>query len=290
MRLNRRRLITIATAVLGASLLGANESPVPVDDTGSGALEADVKTDFSRIRIRKNRNVRTMLFVRDNGEEVIESSVNLDKPHDLLIDYTKHMFLSYIVKPKQDRVLIIGLGGGAMIHFMKHHEPKAKVDVVEIDPIVVKLADKYFGVRTEGNVNIAVKDGFQYLKDTPNTYDVIYMDAFLKPSKDTDETGVPLKLKTIRFYKDIQKKLTADGLVVFNINPHAQIQDDVRNIREAFPQTYVFNLPNLGGLVVIGSMAPQRLTLAEINAKAVDLDKRFKASFSFREMANTLGR
>ena len=29
-----------------------------------------------------------MMFVRDNGEEVLESRVNLTRPHQLLVDYT----------------------------------------------------------------------------------------------------------------------------------------------------------------------------------------------------------
>ena len=61
---------------------------------------------------------------------------------------------------------------------------------------------------------------------------------------------MPLRLKTIQFYKEIQKKLAPDGLIVFNLNPHSRIDNDVRNIRDAFPQTYVFRLPNYGGLVL----------------------------------------
>jgi spermidine synthase len=255
-----------------------------------GDLEEEIKSDYSRMRIRKVHNVRTLSFVRDSGEEVTESQVNLEKPYDLLIDYTRFMFLSYVFRPKQEKVLIVGLGGGAMVHFMKHYDPKAKIDVVEIDPVIVSVADKYFGVKTAGNVTIHTKDGFEYLKNTDATYDVIYMDAFLKPARDTDPTGVPLRLKTVRFYKDIQKKLSPDGLVVFNINPHAHIEDDVKNIRDAFPQTYVFHLPDYGGLVVVGSMATKRIDNRSVIAAAAELDRRFRTSYSFREMAMRLER
>jgi spermidine synthase len=250
-----------------------------------GELEADLKSDYSKMRIRKVHSVRTLYFVRDSGEEVIESQVNLDKPHELLIDYTRFMFLSYLIRPAQEKVLIVGLGGGAMVHFIKHYDPKVKIDVVEIDPVIVSVADKYFGVKTAGTVNIVTKDGFEYLKNADAKYDVIYMDAFLKPARDTDPTGVPLRLKTVRFYKEIQKKLNPDGLVVYNINPHAHIEDDVKNIRDAFPQTYVFHLPDYGGLVVVGSMAPKRAETQALRVAAAELDRRFRTSFSFRDMA-----
>jgi spermidine synthase len=255
---------------------------------GYGDIELSVKSDYSRIRVRRDNSTRTLSFVRDSGEEVVESMVNLRRPHDLLVSYTRYMFLSYVFRPRPERVLIVGLGGGSMVHFLKHHDPNVKVDVVEIDGQIVKIADKYFGVRTEGNVNVVTGDGAEYLKKTKNAYDVIYMDAFLKPSDETDSTGVPLRLKTVRFYKEIQKKLAPDGLVVYNLNPHSSIRDDVNNIREAFPQTYVFELPNLSGLVVVGSMTERRLSPNAIVTEGSALDRRFRASYSFRAMASML--
>lgn len=285
--------VTVIVLILGTGLALAGPSlwrGLQDDDIELGRLEADVKSDYSRIRIRKANTIRTLLFVRDNGEEVVESMVDLARPKDLLVTYTRFMFLSYAFRPKHEKVLIVGLGGGAMVHFLKHHDPDCKVDVVEIDPIVVNMAEKYFGIKSAGNVNIVTEDAFEYLKTTEGGYDVIYMDAFLKPSADTDATGVPLRLKTIRFYKDVQKKLKADGLVVFNINPHPKIRDDVATIREAFPQTYVFEMPSYAGLVVVGSLAPARMQPATLFAQATELDRRFKTTFSFRDMVRRLGR
>lgn len=256
-----------------------------------GVLEVDVTSKYSHIKIRRDKNVRTLYFVRDSGEEVVESQLNLERPHDLIVDYTKYMFLSYVFKPKQERVLIVGLGGGSMVHFMKHHDPAAKVDVVEIDPKVVELAEKYFGVKTAGNVKVITEDAFAFFKAPGgDKYDVIYIDAFLKPAADTDVTGVPLKLKTIEFYKDMQKKLSADGMVVFNMNPHDKIDKDVEVIKEAFPQMYAFHLPYAGGLAVVGSMNKERLAPAAIRDRATELDRRFKTSYSFREMAGNLAK
>lgn len=259
-----------------------------------GELEADVTSKFSRIKVRRaqenGRTVRTLYFVRDSGEEVVESKVDVNKPHDLLVDYTKYMFLSYVFKPKQERVLVVGLGGGSMVHFMKHYDPAVKVDVVEIDPKIVEIAEKYFGVKTAGNVSVITQDAFVYFKDAKATYDVIYMDAFLKPAADTDTTGVPKKLRTIEFYKEVQKRLSPDGMVVYNINPHDGIEKDVEVIKEAFPQMYAFHLPDYGGLAVVGSMVKDRLPTATILTRAGELDRRFKTTYSFRQMADRLAR
>ena len=251
-------------------------------------FEFEQKSEYSKIRVTREKNIRTLWFVRESGEAIIESRIDLEKPHELMIPYTRYMFTSYLFRPLQEKVLIVGLGGGSMIHFLKHYDPTVKIDVVEIDPAVVKIAEKYFGIRSEGNVNIITRDALEYLKTTDARYDVIYMDAFLKPSADTDKSGVPLRLKTIQFYKDIQKKLTTDGLVAFNVHPHEKHQEDLKNIRDAFPQTYLFRLPARNGFVAVGSMTQLRSGIGVLRLEAEELNRRFQASYSYREMVERL--
>jgi spermidine synthase len=242
-----------------------------------------------QFRIRKKNKTYILSFIRDNGREAVESAVNMHRPYDLLVPYTRFMFLSYVFKPNPQKVAIIGLGGGAMVHFLKHYDAGVQVDVVELLPAIVKAADTHFGIRGEGNVNIVTADAFDYLRKTDANYDVIYMDAFLTPSRATDSTGAPLALRTVRFYKAIQEKLTREGLVVFNLNRHATVALDITNIREAFPQTYVFELPNApGSVVVVGTMSQTRMLPETIHAAAGELDRRLNASFSFQEIARML--
>ena len=252
-------------------------------------LEFEKKSEFSHIKVVKDKNQRTLYFVRDNGDEVVESILDLNKPHEMVVEYTKMMFMSYLFRPKQEKVLMIGLGGGSMVHFLKHYDPNVKMDVVDIDPVIVQVADKYFDVRTGGNVNIITKDGFEFFKTTDAKYDVIYMDAFLKPSAATDSTGVALRLKTKEFYKEVQQKLNPDGLVVFNINHHEKIDDDIKTIRESFPQVYSFELM-WRSLVVVASMSPARVDRETLVTRGGELDRRFPTNFSFRESVGKLAK
>jgi spermidine synthase len=186
-------------------------------------------------------------------------------------------------------VLIVGLGGGAMVHFLRHYDAEAIVDAVEIDPAVVKIADRWFDVRRGENVRIFTEDGLAYLRRTEDRYDVIYMDAFLKPSRETDSTGLPLRLKTVQFYQDVQTKLTPGGVVVFNLNQHASLAADIQALRSAFAQVYVFRTPE-PNVVVVGSGAKPREPLSRLQAQAKTADHRLKASFSFQELLKSLAR
>ena len=255
----------------------------------AGAIELDTRSEFSHVRVRRRGSIRTMIFVRDGGVEAVESQVNLRRPHDLLVPYTRTMFASYLFRPEQEEVLIVGLGGGGMVHFLKHHDPKLKIDAVEIDPAVVKIAAEYFGVRSGGHLNVVTADAFRFLDETKKRYDVIYMDAFLKPAPDTDPTGVPLRMKTIEFYKQVQEKLKPDGLVVFNVNVHDRAADDIKTIRGAFAQVYPFRVLDVN-VVVVASTAKARETTSALKTRARQLDRRFKANFSFSQLLKQLAR
>lgn len=282
-----RRSTFIRALICVAALMG---TMVAVDamDRDAGIVVHEVQSAYSHIRIRQAGTVRTMIFVRDNGEEAYESQMNVKSPHVLRFSYLQHMFANYLLQPKQSSVLIVGLGGGSMVHFLRKYDPEVNVEAVEIDPVVVQLAERYFALKPQKNVKLIVADAFDHFAKTQSKYDTIYMDAFLKPSASTDETGVPLKLRTIDFYKQLQSRLTEGGSVVFNINPHADMNEDLRTISEAFPQTYVFSLPNSEGVVAVGSMLPDRQNVDALKKAGKAMDARFRASFSLETVASRL--
>ena len=211
----------------------------------------------------------------------------MKQPYELVTQYSRLMFASYFFMPEQKQVLIVGLGGGAMVHFYEHYDAEVKVDAVEIDEKVVQLAEKYFDVRTQKNTNIITEDAFKYFKSNKTRYDVIYMDAFLKPSEETDATGQPLRLKTVEFYKGLREQLTPEGIVVINLNVHPGTNDDLATIRSAYPQTYTFraSTPNM---IVVCTWDKTRVAAAALHEKAKELDRRFKATFTFQSVLGVM--
>ncbi len=248
-----------------------------------GRLEHEEVSDFSRIRVRRDGDVRALTFVRDNGREVVQSRVNLTAPHTLESPYARGMFASYLYQPNPRRVLIVGLGGGAMVRFLTHHEPQVQIDAVEIDPAVVRLAGEYFGVRAGGNVRVHTADAVAFVESTTDRYDLILMDAFLRPSSGTDATGVPSGLKTLAFLGRLKQVLTPGGVVAFNVNEHDQVADDIAAVVTAFGHAEVYRCPPSNNKVVIAGesgLAPDDDVRARIGA----LDARFGGALSFAGM------
>jgi len=67
---------------------------------------------------------------------------------------------------------------------------------VDIDPAVLEVAREQFGVRESARVSLHAADGLAHLEAATQPYDVVYVDAFQKPSDATDDSGIPLRHKS----------------------------------------------------------------------------------------------
>ena len=260
----------------------------PQQLTHLGPIIFETESTYSSIRVRKKGSVNTLIFVRDSGREVGETQIDLKHPERLLIPYTRSMFASYLFRPDPRRVLIVGLGGGAMVHFLRHHAPTVIIDAVEIDPTVVAIADRFFSMHADTNTTIHTQDAFDFFTTPKHQYDVIFMDAFLKPTSQTDTTGAPTRLKTQDFLRSLEPHLTPDGVVVFNLNQHNALRNDVQTIRSAFQQTHVFRVPTSRNLIVVARLKNDPITRSTLRKRGRSLDHRFEAGFSFQALARML--
>lgn len=278
----RRRSAAVWAAVAAALLtasVGLARWSMSADRT-LGRLEREEVSAFSTIRVRRNGNVRVLTFVRDNGQEAVQSRIDLAAPARVLSPYARGMFGSYLYQPHPKRVLVVGLGGGAMVRFLAHHEPGVLVDAVEIDPVVVRLADEFFGVRSGGNVRVLTADAVAFVASTEERYDMILMDAFLRPSSDTDPTGVPAGLKTVAFLNRVKQLLAPGGVVAFNINAHARTADDIAAVASAFGRVAVYRCPPADNKVVIATESVMP-TDDDLASRVTALDARFGGALAF---------
>ena len=91
------------------------------------------------------------------------------------------------------------------------------------------------------------------------------MDAFLKPSADTDATGVPLELADAAVLRADADEAEAGGRRgVQHQSARRRAGRHARRSREAFPQAYEFPLPRCQGTVVVASTDRQRVRAAEL--------------------------
>lgn len=249
-------------------------------------LRADIQSRFSHIKVYDENGKRFLCFVRDNGDEVVESSIDLVNPESLQLKYTQAMFGAFLIQPRlPGKTLLVGLGGGGMPHFLYHYFPEVSMKIIEIDPEILKAAKKYFFLPEKISKNVIIEDIYKYLGSSKETYDMIFMDAFLKPGKDTDETGIAFKFKEKAFFELLKSHLEPGGMVVFNINHHTKYRSDLESISAYFPTTYVVHRKGSGNYILIASTKKEKADRTQRGKIAEWIDTDRNPNFSFKELS-----
>ncbi len=162
---------------------------------------------------------RAVFVVDENGMRSLRFGDTRDRdqtrispghPEQLPMPYLQSSAVGLGVPDKLERLLIIGLGGGAFARFVRSRFPEIYIDAVEIDPVVARVAVDYFDVNQDGKLQVHVADAVDFVREGREPYDYILLDAY-----DADE--LPDALTTYRFFSDVKENLAANGVVVANI-------------------------------------------------------------------------
>lgn len=240
----RARLGVLAVLLVSCELL-LSVSPVragePFDPNiraemlnRKSGLIAHVETVYNDIFVSKQASLLKMAF-QWNGWYFPESEANLADPDDLPMLYTRPMSIATIYPQDIKRVLVLGLGGGSIPVYLDHFLPDATIDTVELDPGVIDVAKKYFGVRETNRFHLFENDGRVFLNRHTEPYDIIMVDAF---------TGsyIPFNLMTKEFYQLMRSRLALHGVAAINIIPSEKLFDsNVRTLKLAFDNLDFFN-------------------------------------------------
>ncbi len=108
-------------------------------------------------------------------------------------------------------VLILGMAGGTMAKGYRRLFPGARLTAVEIDPLVVEVARKYFGLEGGPDLEIHVGDARPFLAEGTSRFDVIEADLF------AGGVYAPFYVVTQEFFELARRRLRQNGVVVVNV-------------------------------------------------------------------------
>lgn len=280
-----RSLAALVVLLVGAGIAVLSWFAFPTPEARYGPVIHEARSDFSIIRVRERGTVRSLLFVDEAGREQCQSSVDLANPGGLELAYSRGIFLSFLVRHPQDRVLILGLGGGGMVRFLNHHFPETMVEAVEIDPGVVKIARSHFGLSDREKTRLHTADAFDFIASGEGAFDAIYFDAFLRSPEASGLEEKTRRLKTREFLGQVRDRLAPGGVVAFNlIAADPRTGDDLAAIREVFPGMARFAVANSGNHVVIASREAPQLDQKSLEARAAELDGLLDFGFSLTDL------
>jgi spermidine synthase len=191
---------------------------------------------YREVLVYETGSVRCICFTRycRIGRQTCQDA---KRPERIVMNYPQMMLGALYVKPEPRSVLIIGLGGGTIPRALREVVPQARIDVVEIDPAVVKVARRYFDLGDSSNLNVIEADGRVHVKRAlreQQRYDIIMLDAF-------DHEYIPEHLLTQEFLKEVKSLLAPGGVLAANTFSSSQLYDhESATYASVFPQ--FFNL------------------------------------------------
>jgi len=145
-----------------------------------------------------------------------------------------------------ERVLVVGGGdGGAIREILKHDTVKEAV-LCEIDEKVVRVCQDYFQITsdklTDSRVTLAFKDGFKYIDQYENYFDLIITDS-------SDPVGPGVNLFKKPYYELVKKALKKDGIMVSQSESPWFYKDTMKSMTKAMTSvaekvtTYIAMIP-----------------------------------------------
>lgn len=219
----------ILVFVINSGSLDVNES---FGDDSEVLMKQE--TPYSSLIVTEKDDFRTMYI-----DGTVQSSVDLDDPNKLVLYYTKSFHLANLINPEINQVLFVGGGGlSGPKSFLQHYD-KIKIDVTEIDPVVIQVSKDYFFVPDNKRLSIINEDSRVHLTKTENQYDAIILDAYKGSS-------IPFHLTTEEFYILVNEKLSDEGVVVSNFVGSLEgensnlFESTYRTMSKIFPKVHVF--------------------------------------------------
>lgn len=182
--------------------------------------------------IHKERSLYQSILVNKHGSMVClqfsvrrdqrnQSCIDQRRPKEMVFTYTKMMMSALLLNPNPKRVLIAGLGGGTLPMALAELFPEAQIDVVEIDPAVVKVAKRFFGFTETEKLQVFAQDARVFTKRAlirADRYDLIMLDAF-------NGDYIPEHLMTREYLSETKSLLTDDGIIAANTFTVSRLYD-----------------------------------------------------------------
>lgn len=225
---------TITLVFVSNTFLSSNSIPYY-----TGTLLYQKETPYAHLDVVDTLDNRERNLILDGG---IHSTMNKTNS-DALTYYTMFFPTGLLFNTNAENILFAGGGGFIGPKAFLSAFPNMKVDVVELDPVVIDAAKTYFNIHDNNpRLKIYNYDARDFLSKTHDgKYDITFLDAFSK-------NNVPFHLMTLQYYEILYKKLGSNGVVVSNQigSLEGGLTSDLfravyKTMSQVFPHVYVFS-------------------------------------------------
>lgn len=141
----------------------------------------------------------------------------------------------------KSNVLILGLGCGTVARLISEKFPKAKITGIEIDPVVVEMGKKYFGLGEINNLEVVVADALKLRSEggkwemcrevRSEKWDLILIDLYVGK-------GYPKEAESKEFITGVGNLLSEGGMAIFNRLSYGEYDQPANEFSEKLRQYF----------------------------------------------------
>ncbi len=232
------------------------------------------------IAVEKVKNeLRLVLLEQVNfTSKLVQSCLDLNEPLYLVSPYSQAAMLGLAWSREPQRIYMAGFGGGRIPLVLHHYFPEATIECTEIDPTLIEVATKYFGVELDDRLRVTCLDGREYLAQCREDikYDMIFIDVVL------GNGYLPYSLTTKEFYELCQSHLLPEGVVVVNLLKKGSFYSEkVKTIQHIFKNVYLCPL-EVGNTIIIATNGTF-IEKSELISRVQSLQELHQFPFPFME-------
>ncbi len=217
-----------------------------------------------------------VLSFGDNDEQ---SKLDIRTPHIPKHSYVQVMLESLMYKSPRS-ALVLGLGGGALVHALRHADGAMKISAVELRHEVIEVAKRYFFLPVGKKLQLFEGDAKVFLESAEHKrVDIVYADIY-------GADGVDEQQMSPAFIAGALRLLKADGMLVLNCwKEHRDNLALQTLLKQEFAEVYA-SLSSGGNWVIFASRIPGVLREEGLKQARAELSNRLgftvgRASMSF---------
>ena len=183
------------------------------------------------------------------------------------------------------RVLLLGVGGGAAIHQLQHYVKPQEIVAIELNPVHIMLAKRFFGLNNK-HIQLIHANAITWLENYAGPpFDMIIEDLF------TEEKGEPVRAVKANkaWVETLNKHLTDDGMLVMNFISGSDLKNcaavSYKKISNFFNSSFQLSLSHYENAIAAFLKKSSTSQMLRKNINAIDeLKKNKTLDFSVRKL------
>lgn len=183
------------------------------------STDSEINGHIDVIQVGKTRKIKV---------DDIEQSLNWQAPSAKRLVWGQAVEVLKEEQPDLENILVLGLGGATVQHFIGREFPEAQIVSIDIDPAMLEIAQNYFELDAIKNHRVLIADACRVIVEPENfelekkSFQAIYVDIFVG-------SQYPDLGKSGNFVAAVKEMALPGGLVIFNRIYTEHHQDEVNN-------------------------------------------------------------